>query len=58
MMMHAEIITQIVKPVVKLQCESHNLCDYSNAHILVKRTITITEVGTDAAARQAKKINN
>ena len=32
------------------------LCDYSNAHILVKRTITITEVGTDAAARQAKKI--
>ena len=28
-------------------------CDYSNAYILVKGTIAITEAGADAAARQA-----
>ena len=28
-------------------------CDYSDAYILVKGTITITEAGADAAARQA-----
>ena len=30
-----------------------SLCDYSDANILVKGTITITEAGADAAARQA-----
>ena len=30
-----------------------SLCDYSNAYILVKRKITITGVGADAATRQA-----
>ena len=30
-----------------------SLCDYSDAYILVKRTITITGAGADAAARQA-----
>ena len=30
-----------------------NLCDYSDACILVKGTITITGAGADAAARQA-----
>ena len=30
-----------------------SLCDYSDAYILVKGTITITEAGADAAARQA-----
>ena len=30
-----------------------SLCDYSDAHILVKGTITINERGADAAARQA-----
>ena len=30
-----------------------SLCDYSDAYILVKRTITITGAGDDAAARQA-----
>ena len=29
------------------------LCDYSDAYILVKGTITITGAGADAAARQA-----
>ena len=29
-----------------------SLCDYSDAYILVKGTITITEAGADAAARQ------
>ena len=34
------------------------LCDYREAYILVKRTITITGVGSDATARQAdEKIN-
>ena len=36
--------TRILKPT---------LCDYSDAYILVKRRITITGVGADAAARQA-----
>ena len=30
-----------------------SLCGYSDAYILVKRTITITGAGDDAAARQA-----
>ena len=30
-----------------------SLCDYSDAHILVKGTITITGAGDDAGARQA-----
>ena len=30
-----------------------SLCDYRDAYILVKEKITITGVGTDAAARQA-----
>ena len=30
-----------------------SLCDYSDAYILVKRTITINGRGADAAARQA-----
>ena len=30
-----------------------SLCDYSDAYVLVKGTITITGVGADAAARQA-----
>ena len=32
------------------------LCDYSDAYILVKRTITITTKGNDTEARQAGKI--
>ena len=34
-----------------------NLCDYADSYILVKGTITITEAGDDAAARQADKRN-
>ena len=30
-----------------------SLCDYSNAYILVKGTITITGFGDNAAARKA-----
>ena len=30
-----------------------SLCDYSDAYVLVKGTITINEAGADAAARQA-----
>ena len=33
------------------------LCDYSDAYILVKRKITITGAGDDAAARQADEID-
>ena len=32
-----------------------SLCNYSNAYILVKRKITITGAGDDAAARQANE---
>ena len=31
----------------------YSLCDYSDAYILVKGRITITEAGADAAARRA-----
>ena len=34
-----------------------SLCDYSDASILVNRRITITEVGDDAATRQADDRN-
>ena len=34
-----------------------SLCDYSDAYILVSRTITITGSGTDDAAKQADKRN-
>ena len=34
-----------------------SLCDYADAYILVKRTITITGAGDDAAARQADERN-
>ena len=34
-----------------------SLCDYSNAYILVKGTITITGAGADEAARRADERN-
>ena len=34
-----------------------NLCDYADAYILVKGTITITGVGDNAAARQADEMD-
>ena len=34
-----------------------SLCDYKDAYILVKGTITITGAGADVAARQAGKID-
>ena len=33
------------------------LCDYTDAYILVRRTITITGAGADTAARQADERN-
>ena len=33
----------------------YSLCDYSDAYVLVKGTITIEGVGADAAARQQMK---
>ena len=35
-----------------------SLCDYADAYILVKWTITITGAGDDAAARRADERNN
>ena len=35
----------------------YNLCDYADAYILVKGTITITGAGDDAVARQAYERN-
>ena len=34
-----------------------NLCDQSNAYILVSGTITITRAGADNAAKRTKEIN-
>ena len=35
----------------------HNLCDYSDAYIIVKGKITITGAGDDAAARPTDEQN-
>ena len=34
-----------------------NVCDYSNAYILVKGTLTITVIATDEERRQADERN-
>ena len=34
-----------------------SLCNYSDAYILVKGTITVTEAGVDEAARNADETN-
>ena len=34
-----------------------SICDYGDAYILVKGTITITEAGDNAAAKQADERN-
>ena len=47
-MSHMEDITPIVKS---------SLCDYSDAHTIVKRTITIAERGAHAVAREADERN-
>ena len=36
---------------------SYSLCDYADAYIFVKGTITIIGAGNDAAARQANERN-
>ena len=36
---------------------AQSICGYSDAYVLVSRTITIAEAGDDPAARQAKKRN-
>ena len=43
----------IAKSKFKTTMLKSSLCDYSDAYILVKGTITITGAGGDAAARQA-----
>ena len=42
---------------LKITMLRSSLCDYSDASILVNRRITITEVGDDAATRQADDRN-
>ena len=41
----------------KTKMPSSGLCDYADAYILVKGTITIPGVGDDTAARRADEIN-
>ena len=43
--------------IVKLSLLKSSLCDYSDAYILVKGTITINGRGADATARQADEID-
>ena len=35
-----------------------NLCDYADAYILVKRTITITVAGNDDATKRLKNVHH
>ena len=51
MMIHMELITQEVNSNLKTTMLESSLCNYNNACIFVKGTITITGVGADAAAR-------
>ena len=50
---HEELITKTIKLDLKLMLRS-NLCDYSDAYILVKRTIIIAKI-TDAAPNNDNK---
>ena len=50
-MIHMELITQEVNSNLKTTMLESSLCNYNNACIFVKGTITITGVGADAAAR-------
>ena len=51
MMIHMELITQEVNSNLKTTMLKSSLCNYNNASIFFKGTITITGVVADAAAR-------
>ena len=55
MMNQEESILQVV--ILSLKLRFCDLCDYADAYILVKRTITITGEGKDAAARRLDEKN-
>ena len=55
MMNQEESILQVV--ILSLKLRFCDLCDYADAYILVKGTITITGAGDDAAARRADERN-
>ena len=52
--------TYIVNSQIKFKTTmlKSSLCDYSDAHILVKETITITGAGDDAAAKHQEVYGN
>ena len=43
----------VIKLNFKTTMLRSTLCDYADAYILVKGTVTIPDTGTDAATRQA-----
>ena len=55
-MMPVERITLTVKLNLKLQCLNWNLFDYSDAYILVKRTIALVRQEAGAADRNNKEV--
>ena len=58
MMSQEEGILLVVILNLEMAMLSSNLCDYADAYILVKGTITITGAGDDDAARWADERNN
>ena len=44
---------KVLVVILDLKQQRSNLCDYADANILVKGTITITGAGDDDAAKQA-----
>ena len=49
MMIHVEFITPIVNLNLELQISKSNLCDYSDAYILVSGAKTVVGAGSDDA---------
>ena len=56
-MEYKKIINLLDNLISQWNVKHLNLCDQSNAYILVSGTITITRAGADNAAKRTKEIN-
>ena len=57
MMTHVERIGLIVKLNLNLQFQSHVLCDYSDAYVLLSKTLAVVGGGLDDTARTTDRTN-
>ena len=56
-MTHVERIGLIVKLNLNLHFQSHVLCDYSDAYVLLSKTLAVVGGGLDDTARTADRTN-